>query len=390
MNDEREYDPSHLTPEERAEYDAIPDDFEFEILVEEDETPSAAEVPTDVLRKIKSSRMMTVTRLFELPPPEWFIDNLIPSGPRTLLHGPGGSKKSFLVLDWMLCAATETPWHGRDVAPGRVLYIVGEGVAGIGKRIKAWLHAHPDAPADLPNIVFMPSSINLFTLTSESHRREVDLWRRVFTTMGFRYIVIDTVHQSMAGGEENSATDIGKVLEVASKIAGQGDDASADLILVHHDPKVREGGVSSPRGSSALRDSVDVCLQVEAVKDQPLAAVLKADKVRDAEAFRPQHLRFAKHGEGVNESLYLASVDDGKPRGEMAERITRSEDQRRVLAFLKDKRRRSAPPKSKTALAKAVGGRYGDTARAVQELLDDGAIAVIEGAIRLAPAPGES
>lgn len=382
MNDDREYDPSHLTPEQRAEYDAIPDDFT--IYVEEDDEPAAPRISAAAARRVIGHRMMSVTTLFSLPPVEWFVDGLVPAGPRTLLHGPGGSKKSFLVLDWVLSAATATPWLGRRVTPGRVLYIVGEGVSGTGKRVRAWLAQHPEVDPTLPDVYFMPVAINLFTL----NENEAGQWSEVIQALNFKYIVIDTIHQSMSGGEENSAAEIGKVLENATKIAG-----AADLILVHHDPKGNgDGRIGSPRGSSALRDSVDVCLQLLPAKDNPLSSVLTPDKVRDAEPFAAQHLRFGVHGErgSIDSSLYIAGVDDGRPTVEVQEQLTRSEDQRRVLAWLKDKRRQRVTITSKTALARMVGGRYTDTARAIQELLDDGALILADGGFRPAPAPGAS
>lgn len=335
-------------------------------------------VAKEILDKIRSSRMMNVTQLRELPPVEWFVEGLIPAGPRTLLHGPGGSKKSFIVLDWMLCAATRCEWQGRRITPGRVLYIVGEGVSGLGKRLDAWLSVHPDHDPALSGVVFMPNSINLYTLDEE----HIDLWSRVFTAFRFDYIVIDTVHQSMAGGEENSATDIGKVLENASRIAGD-----ASLILVHHDPKATIG-TSGPRGSSALRDSVDVCLTMEPHKTDNLRSILKPDKVRDAEPFRKQHLRFAVHGDGIKSSLYLAEVDDGSPEGEVKDRLELSEEARVVLAWMKKNSRGAKRWTTKDSLIDACRGMSTDRkTNGLRDLCQTGLVVKINGLYQIAPNP---
>lgn len=358
-----------------ADADELEDEGRYEGLVAAP-VPHTRKVPAHQLKRIRESRMMTMTSLRALPPVEWFIDGLIPAGQRTLIHGPGGSKKSFLMLDWMLCAATGETWHGRPITTGRVLYIVGEGVSGTAKRADAWLAAHPAVNPKLSNIAFMPQSINLYTLTAE----EVEAWHDVFATLGFDYIVIDTVHQSMAGGEENSATDIGKVLEHATKIAG-----SAALFLVHHDPKATIG-TSGPRGSSALRDSVDVCLTMEPHKTDNLQSILKPDKVRDAEPFRHQHLQFAVHGEGIHSSLYIASVDEGRPKGEMKERLELSEEARYFLAWMRKNNRGSKRWTTKDFLIDACKGM--STVRktdGLRELCQMGIVTKIDGLYRIAP-----
>ena len=343
-------------------------------------------VPTRIAKRIRDARLMTVRKLRELPPVEWFVEGLIPAGPRTLLHGPGGSKKSFLMLDWMLCASTRTPWHGRTIAPGRVLYIVGEGVSGLGKRLDAWLATHPGANPNLPEIAFMPQPVNLYTLTDS----EIELWHDTFELMGFTYIVVDTVHQSMAGGEENSAADIGKVLENASKIAGR-----ADLFFIHHDPKAaREGpgNFSTPRGSSALRDSVDVCLTMAPHKTDNLAAVLKPDKVRDAEPFKDQHLRFGVHGEGIQSSLYIASVDDGAPKGEVKQRLELSEEARFMLQWMKKHGRRSSRWMSAAAVVTDCSGMSTNRKKdGLRELCQMGLVTKVDGIYQIAanPEPAE-
>lgn len=363
------------------------DEDHWEKLTDVSSSPTLG-VPDDVLRKIRSSRMMNMTRLRSLPPVEWFIKDLIPAGPRTLIHGPGGSKKSFLLLDWMLCAVTGEPWHGRQVAPGQVLYIVGEGVSGIGKRVDAWLSAHPDVDPRLPGIAFMPSSINLFTLAGDNGEHERDLWARVFAALGVRYIVIDTVHQSMAGGEENSATDIGRVLEVASYLAGQGArENAADLFLVHHDPKATIGS-SGPRGSSALRDSVDVCLTMEPHKTNNLLSMLKPDKVRDAEPFRTQYVTFGVHGEGISSSLFTKTVDSGEPTGEVKERLELSEEARVFLAWMRKNSRGSKRWTTKEFLVDACKGMATNRKEAgLRELCQSGLVVKINGLYQLAPNP---
>lgn len=69
---------------------------------------------------------------------EFIVDGYFESDALSMIFGPPGSGKSFVALDVACCVATGTPWHGMKVKQGAVIAIVGEGLNGIGRRIKAW------------------------------------------------------------------------------------------------------------------------------------------------------------------------------------------------------------------------------------------------------------
>ena len=52
--------------------------------------------------------------------------------------GPSGHFKLFVVIDFAGHIGTGTPWHGRYVRQGTVVYLVAEGAEGIRKRVRAW------------------------------------------------------------------------------------------------------------------------------------------------------------------------------------------------------------------------------------------------------------
>ena len=57
-------------------------------------------------------------------------------------------RKSFLVLDWSCCAASERNWQGRRTDKANVLYIAGEGGVAQAKRFKAWKQEHGEIEDD--------------------------------------------------------------------------------------------------------------------------------------------------------------------------------------------------------------------------------------------------
>lgn len=251
---------------------------------------------TETLARIRQHRMLSIAQLLDQPPIQWFIEGLLPDVPRTVLHGKGGSKKSFLMLDWMLCAANGLQWQGRTVKPGRVLYIVGEGGAGIGKRIKAWARSRmPGTDPRQLETDFMAVPINLFRLKAA----QVDAWAELVARFGYDYIVVDTLHTAMAGGDDSSSTDIGTVFENATRVAGD-----ARLLFVHHDGNESK---ARGRGSSAIGDDADVLIGLR--QASKLRSVLTANKLRDTDAFEPLGINFAVLGTGLDSSLYVDSVD---------------------------------------------------------------------------------
>lgn len=61
-----------------------------------------------------------------VPPREWHVHDLIPTGQVTLFSGDGGTGKSLLAMQLAACTATGTQWLGLDVRQGRALYLSAE------------------------------------------------------------------------------------------------------------------------------------------------------------------------------------------------------------------------------------------------------------------------
>src|SRR5690606_9825239 len=146
--------------------------------------------------------LRTTEQILDLPPPEWLIGNYLVKNSLALLYGPSGCGKTFLSLDWALHVATGSYWHGNQVDGGSVLYIAAEGVAGIGKRAKAWMDHHRfyDLGKYHP-IHWLPEAVNIAEPAS--------VWGliEVVEELQPALIVIDTLARSIVGADENSAKD---------------------------------------------------------------------------------------------------------------------------------------------------------------------------------------
>jgi hypothetical protein len=91
-------------------------------------------------------------------------------------------------------------------------------------------------------------------------------------------LVIDTLHSASVGSDENSAQDMGKVLQ-AVKNAQRA--LGCAVILIHHSNKAGTG----ERGSSALRGAMDAMIEIEPSANK---FVMRCSKLKDAEQWKQQ------------------------------------------------------------------------------------------------------
>ena len=93
-------------------------------------------------------------------------------------------------------------------------------------------------------------------------------------------VVIDTLARSFVGGDENSATDMGELVDAVQRIQTE---VKCAVILVHHTGK-KGGPQTQERGSSALRGAMDTMVRVGMSKR---VVTISCDKQKDAEPFDP-------------------------------------------------------------------------------------------------------
>jgi hypothetical protein len=236
------------------------------------------------------SRMFTTTELFELPPPEWLIEGIMPKNALAVLWGQSGSYKSFLALDWALCIATGSWWKRRKIDdPADVLYVVAEGSSGIPKRVRAWSKAN--GLHKLDRVRWIPEAVDI--LNDASFRA---LSRLVVETQP-EFVVIDTLARSIPGADENSAQDMGRLIERCDQLKKLG---GGTVLLVHHSTK--EGSVA--RGSGSLRNAVDVEMEM---KHEGTRTIVYNRKQKDAAEFDPIPLHLVV----IDDSCVLSNVSQG-------------------------------------------------------------------------------
>lgn len=275
--------------------------------------------------------------LLNLPDPAWLIEGVIPEG-LGVIYGGAGTFKSFIAKSMAGCVATGRPWHGRSVNPGYVVYIAGEGRAGLKARVRAWWEV--SGRPDMSRMRWLPEAINL---------RDRSVIQRLRTTIATlperpKLIVVDTMARTLPGGDENSSKDVGEFVAAI-------DGLCRTRLVVHHtghDP-------SRERGSSALRGAADLMLKIERDRKSPRVRLV-CDKMKDAPEW-PELTLLAEPSHG---SLTFALVEKETPVDDLRER---------VLSFVTDH-----GPIGKRKVREGVTGRNADIDRALDALESDGLV----------------
>ena len=197
------------------------------------------------------------------PSPSWLVKRLLPRAGLIILFGQSGSGKSFMALDLAAAVSQGGEWRGLKVTQGRVVYIVAEGAGDFRSRIQAWQVQHG---REL-HIGLIPATPNLLNLD-----HALELAKEIGRA---DLIVVDTFAQVTAGGDENSAKDIGRALE---HCAGLHRATGATVLLVHHSGKDESKGA---RGHSSLKAAADAELEVVRADQQRSLCVTKMKGGRD-------------------------------------------------------------------------------------------------------------
>lgn len=153
-----------------------------------------------------------------------------------MVFGPSGCYKSFYSLDASLRIAQSRP----------VVYIVGEGLGGIHRRVQAWCEHNQSGPGES---YFIDHEINLLDSTS------VKALGNASASVKPAMFVFDTLARCLIGGDENSAKDMGIAIHSASLLQHALHSA---VSWIHHSNRAERG----ERGSGALRGASDSMIEM--------------------------------------------------------------------------------------------------------------------------------
>lgn len=210
--------------------------------------------------------------LAEIASPDWLIEGILPSQGFVALCSNPGAGKTFLAIDWALSIASGKDWCGRKVSQGPVVYVLGEGGSGIGPRFKAWQIARGNYPAQSVLTIREPVQLH--------QPGDTRVLMELINKSGIkpRLVIFDTLAKCFAGGEENSAKEVGLWVDGAFPLQkGYG----ATVLVLHHLTK----HTNEVRGSSSLKGAADAMVRIK--KNAAGIITVDCEKQKDAEAFKP-------------------------------------------------------------------------------------------------------
>ena len=215
-----------------------------------------------------------------------------------MLFGEPGCGKSFLAVDIGLSVETGTPFHGREVKRGVVLFIAGEGHNGLARRFAAWSKANGVPQADA--LLFKSKSAAQF-LDTESANAVADAVEELAQQHGApALIIIDTLARNFGGGDENSTADMSAFVAAIDDLKARFPGCA--VLIVHHSGHADR---QRARGAMALKGALDCEYRVEKANG---TVRLINTKMKDAEppcvlAFK---LSFVMIGDGSTSAVLEA------------------------------------------------------------------------------------
>lgn len=177
------------------------------------------------------------------------VDGLLDQGALSVLYGDSNVGKTFVAMGLAFHVACGSEWAGQKTAGVPVVYVAAEGGRGAMRRLHALVSesGRHDVPFRL-----LPSSVDLLRADADLE----PLISAVKDVEGVGLIVIDTLSRALAGGDENSSVDMGKLVRHIDRLRSE---TKAHVIIVHHSGKNQAKGA---RGHSLLRAATDTEIEV--------------------------------------------------------------------------------------------------------------------------------
>lgn len=203
------------------------------------------------------------------PAIEWAVQDLFQSHAVNAIYGWSGVGKSFIALDMAAAVADGVEWFGYKTLKMPVLYVAIEGGNALNQRLGAFEKGNGhDYPT---NVEFYRGQ---FKLTNTELMTDFILARKLSGWSG-GMIIIDTFAKAIVGCDENSATDMGKVVEALELLKEQ---LNACVVIVHHStkPDPKTGIAGSMRGSGSLQAGIEGVFEVA---KQPIISEEAPDQI---------------------------------------------------------------------------------------------------------------
>lgn len=319
-----------------------------------------------------------IAEFYSKPGPTWLVKDVLPAVGASVVYGASGSGKSFLAIDIGFAVARGEDWRGKAVKQGPVLYVAAEGASGLRRRLRAYVQEHELDGAAVPMKV-MPGAPDL-----TDRKAALEVVELARAAGPFALIVVDTLARAAVGADENSATEMGVVIDHAIAI---GRATGAAVLLVHHSGK---DGSKGARGSSAIKAALEAEIEVVRADRDRSATVTK---MRDGEdgasfGFRLRTVALGKDEEGEPVTSCVVEHVSGSVAADKRRAAPGGRTKKLALAAVRELVGLAGEAAPEDAVLAGVVGQMvgGDTRdnrrnakRALTGLVEDGFVALQDG-----------
>lgn len=229
----------------------------------------------------------------------WVVEDIIEAGTIGQIFASSGTGKTFFALDIAAHLAAGVEWNKRRVVGGPVVYLVGEGVAGIKRRLAA---IEKEKNLDLSQL-YMARMPNF----GDSDELQALLLELKALPIPPVMIIIDTLARAIVGLDENQSKDMGPIVEAMATFTRK---LGCVVMDIHHTPK---GSGDQSRGSGAIKAAMDFEIRLEG--DSRTGVKVSCAKSKDAEAFDEMAFKLAttklpkNHTDNFNRRVTSAVIE---------------------------------------------------------------------------------
>lgn len=269
----------------------------------------------------EARKIVTFDRLDRMKPAKMkpVIDGFLYADTLTNVIGRSGACKSFVLQNMAACVATGTPWMARRVERGAVFYIGGEGQSGLVKRFRGWQN-YTGIPLDGAPLYIasrLPPLADPLNVAGTIEAIQACSEESFFNCGGADpvLIVIDTLARALGGADENSAAEVGRLIEGLDWIRQNWGCAVACAHHTGHGETTQSRG----RGSSAIYAALDGELLVTSDGGNvTLSSTKEKDWPKPAPIVMTRNVIEVEVEDGIETTLCLdkASIQDAQANAE--------------------------------------------------------------------------
>jgi putative DNA primase/helicase len=234
--------------------------------------------------------------LANLTMPKMVVQHLFEQNALSIIFGPSMSYKSFVTIDLACSVAAGLPFHGHKTKKMAVVYVAGEGRAGVGNRVAAWEKENGICMDD-HEFFITDKSVQFLSDGSAAEMLAEDIekfLKKCQLPLGF--VFIDTISRNFGDGDESNARDVAKFLDIIDTHLRY--KFQTNVCCIGHSG-LEAGRI---RGSTAWISGMDQ--QYETVKRGVNGMIeLKCHKMKEGRKPEPLVLQ--------TKSIFLISGDDG-------------------------------------------------------------------------------